>query len=68
MKKFLKRECDAFPVKLLVPQCHRVLDIYFPMVINYFQTHVVSNRIHSLNCPTQPPTCDHTGHTPDCQD
>ncbi|XP_049640568.1 pulmonary surfactant-associated protein B [Suncus etruscus] len=57
MKKFLKRECDAFPVKLLVPQCHRVLDIYFPMVINYFQTHVTPQVVceHLGLCQPQPP-------------
>ncbi|XP_055975089.1 pulmonary surfactant-associated protein B [Sorex fumeus] len=40
MRKFLENECDQLPLKLLVPQCHHLLDFYFPMVISYFQNHI----------------------------
>ncbi|KAM4866593.1 pulmonary surfactant-associated protein B [Thomomys bottae] len=38
--KFLEHECDVLPLKLLVPQCHRVLQVYFPLVIDYFQSQI----------------------------
>ncbi|XP_008527489.2 pulmonary surfactant-associated protein B isoform X1 [Equus przewalskii] len=40
MRKFLERECDVLPLKLLVPQCHHMLDVYFPVVIDYFQSQI----------------------------
>uniref|UniRef100_A0A8C3VSU9 Surfactant protein B n=1 Tax=Catagonus wagneri TaxID=51154 RepID=A0A8C3VSU9_9CETA len=35
---FLEEECDILPVKLLVPQCHHLLDTYFPLVADRFQS------------------------------
>ncbi|XP_026927855.1 pulmonary surfactant-associated protein B isoform X1 [Acinonyx jubatus] len=40
IRKFLERECDVLPLKLLVPQCHHMLDTYFPVVIDYFQNQI----------------------------
>nr|XP_044628707.1 pulmonary surfactant-associated protein B isoform X3 [Equus asinus] len=40
MRKFLERECDVLPLKLLVPQCRHMLDVYFPVVIDYFQSQI----------------------------
>ncbi|XP_008046927.1 pulmonary surfactant-associated protein B [Carlito syrichta] len=40
MREFLEQECDDLPLKLLVPQCHHVLDVYFPLVIDYFQSQI----------------------------
>ncbi|KAM8785322.1 pulmonary surfactant-associated protein B [Rhynchonycteris naso] len=40
IRKFLEHECDVLPLKLLVPQCRRVLDTYFPLVIDYFQRQI----------------------------
>ncbi|XP_015992187.2 pulmonary surfactant-associated protein B isoform X3 [Rousettus aegyptiacus] len=39
-QKFLEHECDVLPLKLLVPQCRHVLDLYFPLVIDYFQSQI----------------------------
>ncbi|XP_039708466.1 pulmonary surfactant-associated protein B isoform X1 [Pteropus medius] len=39
-QKFLEHECDLLPLKLLVPQCRHVLDLYFPLVIDYFQSQI----------------------------
>ncbi|KAG8512964.1 Pulmonary surfactant-associated protein B [Galemys pyrenaicus] len=50
MRQFLERECDNLPLKLLMPQCHRILDFYFPVVISYFQDHMNTKAI-----------CDHLG-------
>lgn len=41
MRKFLEHECDVLPLKLLVPQCHHLLDTYFPVVVDYFQSQIV---------------------------
>ncbi|XP_047637571.1 pulmonary surfactant-associated protein B isoform X1 [Phacochoerus africanus] len=38
MRKFLEKECDILPMKLLVPQCHHLLDTYFPLVVDHFQS------------------------------
>ncbi|XP_007947089.1 pulmonary surfactant-associated protein B [Orycteropus afer afer] len=40
IKKFLEQQCDVLPVKLFVPQCHHMLDNYFPLVIDYFQSQI----------------------------
>ncbi|XP_066228435.1 pulmonary surfactant-associated protein B [Saccopteryx leptura] len=40
IRTFLEHECDVLPLKLLVPQCRRVLDTYFPLVIDYFQSQI----------------------------
>uniref|UniRef100_A0A452SU64 Pulmonary surfactant-associated protein B n=1 Tax=Ursus americanus TaxID=9643 RepID=A0A452SU64_URSAM len=40
MRKFLEHECDVLPLKLLVPQCHHLLDTYFPVVVDYFQSQI----------------------------
>ncbi|XP_016057243.1 PREDICTED: pulmonary surfactant-associated protein B [Miniopterus natalensis] len=39
-RKFLEQECDVLPLKLLVPKCRYMLDIYFPLVIDYFQSQI----------------------------
>lgn len=44
MRKFLEQDCDVLPFKLLVPQCHHLLDTYFPVVIDYFQSQIVRAR------------------------
>lgn len=41
IRKFLEQECDILPLKLLVPRCRQVLDVYLPLVINYFQSQIV---------------------------
>lgn len=58
MRKFLERECDVLPLKLLVPQCHHMLDVYFPVVIDYFQSQIVRARGPRLQ-PASP-------HSPPC--
>nr|XP_025724052.1 pulmonary surfactant-associated protein B isoform X1 [Callorhinus ursinus] len=40
MRKFLEKECDTLPSKLLVPQCSHLLDTYFPVLIDYFQSQI----------------------------
>ncbi|XP_029793591.1 pulmonary surfactant-associated protein B isoform X2 [Suricata suricatta] len=40
IRKFLEHECDLLPLKLLVPQCHHMLNTYFPVVIDYFQNEI----------------------------
>ncbi|XP_036292046.1 pulmonary surfactant-associated protein B [Pipistrellus kuhlii] len=40
MRKLLERECDVLPLKLLVPKCRQVLDTYFPLLIDYFQSQI----------------------------
>ncbi|XP_053445326.1 pulmonary surfactant-associated protein B [Nycticebus coucang] len=50
MRKFLEQECDVLPLKLLVPRCHDALDVYFPLVINYFQRQINPKAI-----------CEHLG-------
>ncbi|NP_001166319.1 pulmonary surfactant-associated protein B precursor [Cavia porcellus] len=45
IRKFLERECDVLPLKLLVPRCHSVLETYFPLVIDYFQSHITPKTI-----------------------
>lgn len=41
MWRFLERECDVLPFKLLVPRCHQALDVYFPLIVDYFQNQIV---------------------------
>lgn len=41
IRKFLEQECDILPLKLLVPRCRQVLDVYLPLVIDYFQSQIV---------------------------
>lgn len=48
LRKFLERECALLPLKLLVPQCRQVLDAYFPLVIDYFQSQIVSTQTPTL--------------------
>ncbi|XP_037663209.1 pulmonary surfactant-associated protein B isoform X2 [Choloepus didactylus] len=38
--RFLQHECTVLPMRLLVPQCHQVLDVYFPRVIDHFQSQI----------------------------
>nr|XP_040127559.1 pulmonary surfactant-associated protein B isoform X2 [Ictidomys tridecemlineatus]XP_040127560.1 pulmonary surfactant-associated protein B isoform X2 [Ictidomys tridecemlineatus] len=45
IRKFLEHECDDLPLKLLVPQCRQVLDNYFPLVIDYFQSQITPKVI-----------------------
>ncbi|KAM5227270.1 pulmonary surfactant-associated protein B [Ctenodactylus gundi] len=45
IRNFLENECDVLSLKLLVPQCHRVLEIYFPQIINYFQSQITPKNI-----------------------
>ncbi|XP_017529790.1 pulmonary surfactant-associated protein B isoform X1 [Manis javanica] len=40
IQTFLEKECDILPLKLFVPQCHHMLDTYFPGVIDYFQSQI----------------------------
>ncbi|XP_037351455.1 pulmonary surfactant-associated protein B-like [Talpa occidentalis] len=57
MRKFLERECDNLPLKLLVPQCHQILDFYFPLVVSYFQDRINTKAIceHLGLCTTRFP-------------
>ncbi|KAM6202360.1 pulmonary surfactant-associated protein B [Rhynchocyon petersi] len=50
MRKFLEHQCDILPLKLLVPQCRHVLDLNYPLVIDYFQSQINAKAI-----------CDHLG-------
>ncbi|XP_019479285.1 PREDICTED: pulmonary surfactant-associated protein B isoform X1 [Hipposideros armiger] len=50
VRKFLERECDILPLKLLVPRCRQIVDIYFPLVIDYFQNQINPKTI-----------CEHVG-------
>ncbi|XP_062934823.1 pulmonary surfactant-associated protein B [Cynocephalus volans] len=57
VRNFLQQQCNALPLKLLVPQCHHVLDIYLPLVIDYFQSQINPKAIceHPGLCkPRQP--------------
>lgn len=45
VRKFMEHECDGLPLKLLVPQCHHVLDVYFPLAIAYFQSQISPKAI-----------------------
>ncbi|XP_045405957.1 pulmonary surfactant-associated protein B isoform X2 [Lemur catta] len=55
-QKFLEQECDVLPLKLLVPQCRHVLDVYFPLVIDYFQSQINPKAIcEHLSLCTQAP-------------
>ncbi|XP_070335665.1 pulmonary surfactant-associated protein B isoform X3 [Odocoileus virginianus] len=38
VRKFLEQECNVLPLKLLVPQCRHLLDTYFPLIIDHFQS------------------------------
>ncbi|XP_048209510.1 pulmonary surfactant-associated protein B isoform X2 [Perognathus longimembris pacificus] len=40
IRKFLEHECDVLPLKLLVPQCRHVIEVNFPLVIDYFQSQI----------------------------
>ncbi|CAO2605397.1 Pulmonary surfactant-associated protein B [Lemmus lemmus] len=40
IRKFLEQECDILPLKLLVPRCRQVLDVYLPLVIDYFRSQI----------------------------
>ncbi|XP_075418772.1 pulmonary surfactant-associated protein B [Tenrec ecaudatus] len=40
MRKFLEQQCAILPLKLLVPQCHHVLDVYYPLIVEYFQSQI----------------------------
>nr|XP_015094260.1 pulmonary surfactant-associated protein B isoform X1 [Vicugna pacos]XP_015094261.1 pulmonary surfactant-associated protein B isoform X1 [Vicugna pacos]XP_015094262.1 pulmonary surfactant-associated protein B isoform X1 [Vicugna pacos] len=50
IRKFLDHECDVLSLKLLVPQCHHMLDIYFPQVIDRLQSQMNPKAI-----------CEHMG-------
>ncbi|XP_015419588.1 PREDICTED: pulmonary surfactant-associated protein B [Myotis davidii] len=45
MRKFLEQECDVLPLKLLVPKCRQVLDAYFPLILDYFQSQINPSAI-----------------------
>lgn len=60
MRKSLEHECDILPMKLLVPHCYKIVDIYFPLVIDYFQNQIV-RALPAM--PTQPKDT-HTHRTP----
>ncbi|XP_021047417.1 pulmonary surfactant-associated protein B [Mus pahari] len=53
IRKFLEQECDILPLKLLVPRCRQVLDVYLPLVIDYFQSQINPKAI-----------CNHVGLCP----
>ncbi|KAK7806600.1 hypothetical protein U0070_017205 [Myodes glareolus] len=53
IRKFLEQECDILPLKLLVPRCRKVLDVYLPLVIDYFQSQINPKAI-----------CNHVGLCP----
>ncbi|XP_049713165.1 pulmonary surfactant-associated protein B isoform X2 [Elephas maximus indicus] len=40
IRRFLEHQCDVLPLKLLVPRCHHALDLYYPLVISYFQSQI----------------------------
>ncbi|MXQ83260.1 hypothetical protein E5288_WYG018732 [Bos mutus] len=40
VRKFLEQECDVLPLKLLAPLCRQLLDTYFPLIIDHFQSHM----------------------------
>ncbi|KAI4547120.1 hypothetical protein MG293_003675, partial [Ovis ammon polii] len=51
VRKFLEQECDVLPLKLLVPQCRHLLDTYFPLIIDHFQ----SQMVRPAHLASQPP-------------
>lgn len=51
IRKFLEQECEILPLKLLVPRCRQVLDVYLPLVVDYFQSQIV----RAPTCPPHPP-------------
>lgn len=53
IRKFLEQECEILPLKLLVPRCRQVLDVYLPLVIDYFQSQINPKAIcsHVGLCP-----------------
>ncbi|XP_021086310.1 pulmonary surfactant-associated protein B isoform X2 [Mesocricetus auratus] len=53
IRKFLEQECEILPLKLLVPRCRQVLDVYLPLVIDYFQSQINPKAI-----------CNHVGLCP----
>ncbi|XP_058135009.1 pulmonary surfactant-associated protein B isoform X2 [Dasypus novemcinctus] len=57
MRTFLERECAALPTKLLVPQCHRLLDTYFPQLVDYLQSQISPEAVceHLGLCQPRPP-------------
>ena len=67
MRKFLEQECDVLPLKLLVPQCRHLLDTYFPLIVDHFQSRMVrpANLASSLP-PSQPPYLPFPRVTPTC--
>ncbi|XP_045049820.2 pulmonary surfactant-associated protein B [Desmodus rotundus] len=50
IRKFLENECDVLPLKLLVPRCRHVVEVYFPLVIDYLQSQINPRAI-----------CEHLG-------
>lgn len=66
MEQLLERQCQALSLKLLVPQCQRVLAAYLPLVIDYFQSQIVRHPPPAHTGPnthTQHPSPPHTSHT-----
>lgn len=61
VRKFMEHECDGLPLKLLVPQCHHVLDVYFPLAIAYFQSQIVRACGPAAHLPSHAAPC------PPCQ-
>lgn len=80
VRKFLEQECDVLPLKLLVPQCRHLLDTYFLVVIDYFQSQIVRTQqphlhpaspmapmsSHAQSYPHNTPA--HTPHAPSHRD
>ncbi|XP_076990988.1 pulmonary surfactant-associated protein B isoform X2 [Tamandua tetradactyla] len=50
LRRLLEHECTVLPMKLLVPQCHQVLDVFFPRVIDHFRSQLNPKAI-----------CEHLG-------
>nr|XP_004660627.2 pulmonary surfactant-associated protein B [Jaculus jaculus] len=61
IQKFLEQECDVLPLKLLVPRCRQVLDVYLPLAIDYIQSQISPNVICKRLglCPLGQPEPEH---------
>ncbi|XP_006866674.1 PREDICTED: pulmonary surfactant-associated protein B [Chrysochloris asiatica] len=57
IQRFTEHQCDVFPLKLLVPQCGRILHLYLPLVIYYFQNQIDPKTIcdHLSLCKSRHP-------------
>ena len=57
MRKFLEQECDVLPLKLLVPLCRHLLDTYFPLIIDHFQSQMVRPALLASRLPPSQLPC-----------